>query len=59
MSTFQKLSCLAKKYLNMQATSASAERMFSTRGHIFSVKMRKKAINTLRTYNLFNYNLVF
>jgi hypothetical protein len=32
---------LAKKYLGVPASSASAERMFSISGHIFSSKRRR------------------
>lgn len=38
------LANLAKKYLGVQATSASVERMFSISGHIFSNKRRRTGV---------------
>ena len=38
------LSSLAKKYLGVQATSASVERMFNISGHIFSIKRRRLSV---------------
>jgi hypothetical protein len=40
-SRWPNLANLAKKYLGVQATSASVERMFSISGHIFSTKRRR------------------
>ena len=40
-SKWPNLAILAKKYLGVQATSASVERMFSISGHIFSNKRRR------------------
>ena len=41
---FPGLALLARKYLSVQASSASVERMFSIAGHIFSVKRRRLGI---------------
>ena len=41
---FPGLALLARKYLSVQASSASVERMFSIAGHIFSVKLRRLGI---------------
>ena len=41
---YPKLAALAKKFLGVPASSASAERMFSIAGHIFSVKRRRMGI---------------
>jgi hypothetical protein len=38
------LANLAKKYLGVQATSASVERMFNISGHIFSNKRRRSSV---------------
>ena len=38
---FPELAVLAKKFLSVQASSASCERMFSIAGHIFQCKMRR------------------
>ena len=41
---FPGLALIARKYLGVQASSASVERMFSIAGHIFSVKRRRLGI---------------
>lgn len=51
-SKFPELSVLAKKYLGVQASSASVERMFNFAGHIFQNKRRKTGIKLFE-------NLVF
>ena len=38
---FPELAVLAKKFLSVQASSASCERMFSIAGHIFQCKRRR------------------
>ena len=38
------LASLARKYLGVQATSASVERMFNISGHIFSAKRRRTSV---------------
>jgi len=38
------LASLARKYLGVQATSASVERMFNISGHIFSEKRRRTSV---------------
>ena len=39
-----KLASMARKYLGVQATSASVERMFNISGHIFSAKRRRTSV---------------
>jgi hypothetical protein len=43
-SKWPNLACLAKKYLGVQATSSSVERMFSISGHIFANKRRRTSV---------------
>ena len=49
---YPELAILAKKYLGVQASSASVERMFNFAGHIFSNKRRRTGVKLFE-------NLVF
>ena len=46
---FEVLAKLAKKYLGVQASSASVERMFSIAGHIYSLKRRNLKVSNFMT----------
>lgn len=50
---FPELSKLAKKYLGVQASSASVERMFNFAGHILSNKRRRSSVKLFENLVLF------